>query len=273
MAPEIPESAAPASVPAALPLANLQPPMGDVKRNAPTSLLAAAALSLLAAAALSLPSPLASLPPPEKPTYCRLRQPRASPRHHQRCPGPPSTCVQPHRQGPPPPLLTPPLRARRADLASFLSRRLDARTPRGRGHKLSGHLLHAARPGHVGYLLRLAHRKPAHPRPPQQRRAALHPRRFRHRAHGLAPPPPRTPRQARVGHALAPRSSTCSASRCDFGHPQAPRTTCHLILRYRRRAAVPTAPSAAVVCGTWVSCAWAEVDFLFGAREAGVLCP
>ena len=44
------------------------------------------------------------------------------------------------------------------------------------------------------------------------------------------------------------------------------------ILR-RRRAAVPTAPSAAVVCGTWVSCAWAEVDFLFGAREAGVLCP
>ena len=66
MAPEIPESAAPASVPAALPLANLQPPMGDVKRNAPTS--------LLAAAALSLPSPLASLPPPEKPTYCRLRQ-------------------------------------------------------------------------------------------------------------------------------------------------------------------------------------------------------
>ena len=74
MAPEIPESAAPASVPAALPLANLQPPMGDVKRNAPTSLLAAAALSLLAAAALSLPSPLASLPPPEKPTYCRLRQ-------------------------------------------------------------------------------------------------------------------------------------------------------------------------------------------------------
>ena len=74
MAPEIPESAAPASVPAALPLANLQPPMDDVKRNAPTSLLAAAALSLLAAAALSLPSPLASLPPPEKPTYCRLRQ-------------------------------------------------------------------------------------------------------------------------------------------------------------------------------------------------------
>ena len=136
--------------------------------------------------------------------------------------------------------------------------------------------------------LRLAHRKPAHPRPPQQRRAALPPRRFRHRAHGLAPPPPRTPRQARVGHALAPRSSTCSASRCDFGHPQAPRTTCHLISlcpERSRRAAVPTAPlvhffffgavvadSAAVVRGTWVSCAWAEVYFLFGAREAGVLC-
>ena len=32
--------------------------------------------------------------------------------------------------------------------------------------------------------------------------------------------------------------------------------------------AVPTAPSAAVVRGTWVSCAWAEVYFLFGAREA-----
>ena len=68
-------------------------------------------------------------------------------------------------------------------------------------------------------------------------------------AHGLRLD---APRQARVGRAPAPRYSTCSASRCDFGHPQAPRTTCHLILLYRRRAAVPTAPSAAVVCGTWV---------------------
>ena len=49
-----------------------------------------------------------------------------------------------------------------------------------------------------------------------------------------------------------PTCKACSASRCDFGHPQAPRTTCHLISLYRRRAAVPTAPSAAVVCGTWV---------------------
>ena len=49
-------------------------------------------LSELRSATTAIPSPLASLPPPEKPTYCSLRQPRASPRHHQRCPGPPSTC-------------------------------------------------------------------------------------------------------------------------------------------------------------------------------------
>ena len=56
MAPEIPESAAPASVPAALPLANLQPPMDDVKRNAPTSLLAAAE-ELVAARGAAAPEP------------------------------------------------------------------------------------------------------------------------------------------------------------------------------------------------------------------------
>ena len=33
-----------------------------------------------------------------------------------------------------------------------------------------------------------------------------------------------------------------------------------------------TAPSAAVVRRTWVSCGWAEVYFLFGAREAGYQC-